>query len=515
MTPTAAAGWKPYGDLLRRRRRVALWSSIATLAVSGAFVLGLPELYRASATLLVQGQMPEAFVQPTVPGEVNSRLQVLKQEALSRGRLAALIERFHLYGTLPGQQASDAALARLERDVRVDVTSDTTRNGEPTAVSFTVSYAATDPRTAANVANALAAFYVGHNEETRVQQASQATATIGAQVADTRAQMDAQAARIRGYTSRNIGALPQQIDANLSAINRLDAQFQRNGEQLLRLVETRQQLQNDLAAIDTRVPAADDNTPASQLVRARADLADLRTRFSDAHPDVREARAKVTTLERAQAAATGRGFGGSAAPTPRSATQRALDETESQIARLERDQTSLRNEIAMYQRRVETAPANEPAFDSLVRDYQATRDRFDVLQRRHDEALLAERAESGGGTRELRLLDAAVPPSVPTGPARGVLLGLSVLLALAVGVVVALAVDWTDTSFHSLDDLRAFTKVPVLASIPEIITARGRGRTREFALACARLVALGALALGAFHLAHLGDRVVRVLSRVG
>jgi uncharacterized protein involved in exopolysaccharide biosynthesis len=429
--------------------------------------------------------------------------------------LAALIERFRLYGTLPGQRASEAAVARLERDVRVDVTSDTTRNGQTTAVSFTVSYAATNPRTAADVANALAAFYVGHNEETRVQQASRATATVGAQLAETRAQMDSQAGRIRGYTTRNMGALPQQIEANLSAINRLDAQFQRNGDQLLRLVETRQQLQNELAAIDTRVPAAEDNTPAAQLQRARVHLADLRTRFSEAHPDVREARATVDTLERAPGVSPGRGAAPSALQTPRSTTQKALDETEAQIARLERDQVGLRNEIAVYQRRVETAPANEPAFDGLVRDYQATRDRFDLLQRRHDEALLAERAETGAGTQELRVLDAAVPPAAPTGPARGMLLALSLLLAVAAGIVAALAADWTDTSFHSLDDLRAFTKVPVLVSIPEIVTSRGRGRARDFALACARLVALGALALGAFHLAHFGDRVVRVLSRVG
>jgi hypothetical protein len=95
------------------------------------------------------------------------------------------------------------------------------------------------------------------------------------------------------------------------------------------------------------------------------------------------------------------------------------------------------------------------------------------------------------------------------------LLGLSLILAVMAGMAIAVAADWSDTSFHSVDDLRAFTKVPILASIPEIAATRPAARARDFALACARLVVLGALALGAFHLAHYGDRVVRVLSRVG
>jgi hypothetical protein len=169
----------------------------------------------------------------------------------------------------------------------------------------------------------------------------------------------------------------------------------------------------------------------------------------------------------------------------------------------------------MYQRRVETAPAHEPAFDGLVREYESTRAQLDALQRRHDEALLAERAESGEVSQELRILDAAVPPVLPSGPARGLLLGLSFILAIAVGIGVAVAADWTDTSFHTVDDLRAFTKVPVLASIPEIAVTAPAARLRGFALAGARLVALGVLAFGAFHLAHYGESVVRVLSRVG
>jgi polysaccharide chain length determinant protein (PEP-CTERM system associated) len=510
---TSVPGLQPYVDLLRRRRRVALWSGLATFVLCGAFALGLPALYRASATLTVQGPMPTDLVPASVSGEINTRLQLLKREALSRGRATALIERFRLYGHQPGAPVSEGAMARLERDVVTEVTSDTTR-AQPTAVAFTVSYAADNPRTAAEVTNALAAFYVDHNAETRARQASATAATIAAQIEAKRADLEAQSARIGAYTSRNMGALPQQMEANLSAISRLDAQFQRNADELLRQGEHRQRLQSQMATIDTRVPAPDENTPASRLARAEAELADLRSRFADTYPDVRAKQFEVETLRR-ELGSAGRGGSGRAAATPRAAVEQALRETEANIASLEREQASLESQIRMYQRRVETAPAHEPAFDGLVREYEATRAQLDALQRRHDDALLAERAESGEVTQELRVLDAAVPPVLPTGPARGLLLGLSFILALAVGIGAAVAVDWTDTSFHTIDDLRAFTKVPVLASIPEIAVTAPSARMRGLALAGVRLVALGALAFGAFHLAHYGEGVVRVLSRVG
>ena len=509
---TSVPGLQPYLDLLRRRRRVALWSGLATFVLCSAFALGLPALYRASATLLVQGPMPVDLVPASVSGEINTRLQLLKREALSRGRTTALIERFGLYGHQPGEPVSEGAMVRLERDVVTEVTSDTTR-AQPTAVAFTVSYAADNPRTAAEVTNALAAFYVDHNAHTRARQASATASTIEAQIEAKRADLEAQSGRIGAYTSRNIGALPQQMEANLSAIGRLDAQFQRNADELLRQGEHRQRLQGELATIDTRVPAPDENTPASRLARAETELADLRSRFADTYPDVRAKQFEVATLRR-ELGAAGRD-GSRVASTPRAAVEQALRETEANIASLEREQASLENQIRMYQRRVETAPAHEPAFDGLVREYESTRAQLDALQRRHDEALLAERAESGEATQELRILDAAVPPALPSGPARGMLLGLSFILAIVVGIGVAVAADWTDTSFHTVDDLRAFTKVPVLASIPEIAVTAPAVRMRGLALAGARLVALGVLAFGAFHLAHYGEGVVRVLSRVG
>ena len=92
---------------------------------------------------------------------------------------------------------------------------------------------------------------------------------------------------------------------------------------------------------------------------------------------------------------------------------------------------------------------------------------------------------------------------------------MGLLLALAaMGAVVVLA-EQLDTSFHSVDEIREFTAVPVLATIPQIGSTPRRGWARA-ALNTASAVA--AVALGATvsaYLAYGNDTLVRLLNRVG
>ena len=79
-----------------------------------------------------------------------------------------------------------------------------------------------------------------------------------------------------------------------------------------------------------------------------------------------------------------------------------------------------------------------------------------------------------------RLLDPAVPSQRPLAPKRGQLtaLGLGLALGLAVGAVM-LAEQVRPKSFHHVDDLRDFAPVPVLVSIPHIVTKTAVKRRRQ------------------------------------
>ena len=87
-------------EILRRRAVLAFVVFTAILVSAVAFARYLPDLFRASAVVLVERQLPETVVRPAVSGELESRLHVIKQEILSRARLTDLINRFDLYPDL-------------------------------------------------------------------------------------------------------------------------------------------------------------------------------------------------------------------------------------------------------------------------------------------------------------------------------------------------------------------------------------------------------------------------------
>ena len=84
------------------------------------------------------------------------------------------------------------------------------------------------------------------------------------------------------------------------------------------------------------------------------------------------------------------------------------------------------------------------------------------------------------------------------------LIGLVLSFGLAAGAVVL--AEQLDTSFHTVDELRRFSSVPVLASIPRIVTEADTRRSRwRFRLAaCAAMLAVAVL-MGSAHFVATGN----------
>ena len=77
--------------------------------------------------------------------------------------------------------------------------------------------------------------------------------------------------------------------------------------------------------------------------------------------------------------------------------------------------------------------------------------------------------------------------------------------------------EMLDTSFHSADELRAFSSVPVLVSVPRIVTEANRQRQqRRFRLAAA-VVMLGLVLItgASYFLGHGNQQLVQMLDKDG
>ena len=106
-------------EVLSRRKWLAILTFGGMFAAVVSIVMFLPNVYRASATLIIdRQQIPEEFVKSTVTSAVETRLQTISQEILSRSRLESLINRFGLYTHLREQVPLEAVVERVRQDIR-------------------------------------------------------------------------------------------------------------------------------------------------------------------------------------------------------------------------------------------------------------------------------------------------------------------------------------------------------------------------------------------------------------
>src|SRR5437867_3044779 len=102
----------------RRRKWIGIVLFAAILAAAATVAKVLPDVYRATATVLVERpNVSETFVKSSVSAELETRLQTISQEILSRARLAELIARLGLYPNLRAGAPIEGAIQKMRRDI--------------------------------------------------------------------------------------------------------------------------------------------------------------------------------------------------------------------------------------------------------------------------------------------------------------------------------------------------------------------------------------------------------------
>jgi len=164
--------------VLRGHKRLATTIFVAVLASATTFTMSLPNMYRSTATVLVEHPgtpgTPEGAGKSLIAVELETRLQTIGQEVLSQTRSLVLTNQFDLYPELRGRGADAAVVERLRQDVQVRQTKADPGAGRRTTVAFSISFRSRHPQTAARVANALASFYIEENAKMRERQGSAA-----------------------------------------------------------------------------------------------------------------------------------------------------------------------------------------------------------------------------------------------------------------------------------------------------------------------------------------------------
>jgi hypothetical protein len=167
---------------------------------------------------------------------------------------------------------------------------------------FFIYFNAGDAHTAQQVCRQITSLFLTENQKAREQSAEGTTAFIEEQLNDAKNNLDAQDAKLAAFQRENIGALPEDQDANMNMLTTLNSQLDASTQEITRLEQERSYREALLAQNghdgvsgppEPGQKAAPHTTgqatpeQAAELQRLQTVLADLSAHYTPDYPDAR------------------------------------------------------------------------------------------------------------------------------------------------------------------------------------------------------------------------------------
>jgi polysaccharide chain length determinant protein (PEP-CTERM system associated) len=532
-------------NLVLRFRWVLIVPFCLAMLAGIYLALTLPRMYRSAATILVEPQsVPEKYVHATVPVDIDARIASLAQQIMSRSNLVDLIERFKLFsGPSSKEQLADDKLEAMRKHVRVKLVEEDLGRDKRVpnnASAFQISYEDTDPEKVFQVVNAMSNYVIDQNLKMRELHAVGTSDFLQDELTKMRKRLEEVEAALENYRRAHMGELPEQLQSNLTILERLQQQMSEKNQSLRdeknRLLIVENQLrfaQQQSAPPPVAVAAAAPGGEVKSLEGLKQLLADYESKYTANHPDVVQLKKKIEKLEAELAEAK------PSAPAPQPARPAAASGTRPlleaellgqqqgllrNIQAIETELVGLRAQIEHYQKRVEETPKREQELLSLKRDYENIKGTYNSILARKLEADIALNMEKKQKGEQFRILD---PPQIsrkPVSPNLRVIFLACILAGLGIGGGIVFLYEFFDGSVKKPDAFQARLSLPVLAVIPSIERlgpARSRiwGWLNTAASACAALASAGLLAALAavtvLDLPQAGEMIRGILGRSG
>ena len=460
----------------------------------------LPARYKSSTLILVeQPTMPKDYVTPNVTDNLQERLESITQQILSRTNLLHIIDEFNLYPREHAQLTPDEKVERMRKDVEIELVKDT--HNQVTA--FNVSYSSRNPRLAQQVTSEITNLFINENLEVRQQQSEDTTKFLADQLETARKSLDEQEEKIQEFKGQHIGELPTQLGSNLQILSGLQSQLQAEQDALNTAKQQHVYLETLLSqyrSLHDSPKGADGTSLGSlpaldqELARLRAELADLRARYTERHPDVRKVKDQIAQTQkmRDQLASDQKVKAFDAEPDdtivtnpddPQSAStaqlQSQMKANQIEVANREHSIEALKAKVGEYQARLNQEPVREQQLADLTRGYDQSKANYDDLLKKKNESAMATSMELLQQGERFRILD---PPSLPLKadfPNRLKFCGIGVGVGLALGVIVAGGFEMLDDRIHDEKALQSLLPIAVISEVPEMTSMLDRQRHRR------------------------------------
>ena len=517
-----------YVAIFKRRRPVTFFVTGFLLCLSLAAAVLWPPTFKSTATILIEEQeVPAELVHSTITSYADQRIEMIKQQVMSRSSLWKVVEQYNLYPEMRRENPTEEVVKRFIKDIEVEVISadvidKRTQHATKATIAFTVSYNSGTADTAQRVANELTSLFLGENLKSRERQAQETTTFLRQEAESLAAHIEEVEAKLAKFKQRAAGALPELMPLNLQMMNQSDRELMDLDQQIRSLEERKSYLDGELATIKPNTPilsvtgerildsverlrglraeyagvaanlspdhpdvikmkqeisaleretGANPETEevAKQLIDARARQATLADRLGENHPDVLQTQRTIMALER-ELRRIGTGAGNKPTQRPENPAyiniQAQLNSVNSSLQALKTSRTTVKQRLQDYAKRIERTPVLEPDYLTLARDRDTSSQKYQEIRSRLLEAKVSEGLEVQRKGERFSLIDPPGLPESPEKPNRKAIVLLGFILALAGGAGAAALTEHLDHSIRTPEQLVRVSQAFPLAVIP-------------------------------------------------
>ncbi|HXI74381.1 MAG TPA: GNVR domain-containing protein [Pyrinomonadaceae bacterium] len=523
-----------YFDIVRKRKWLILLPTIAVGLAISYVVYRLPDIYESTTLIVVTTSTLPNSVVPTITEETLTReLTSISQVVTSRSSLQPLLEKYDLYKDERRRgEPMELLIDSMRKQIKVEVN---TSNHEITN-GFNITYRGRDPKSTQAVAAELASKYIDEQTKGTVNAGTSAKQFIEEQVRQAKEELDSIDTQRLTYLQQNMNNLPSQSQA---LVGRLTALHEGQKALISELGRSRDmgsayrsQLADITKSYDQEIALSAENTTDpkttlawAELVRRRSEyegeLQNLLTTLREKNPDIVAKRKQIEDIKAQQDLMINdwktkieeRKQKLIQLSDPRILslkTQIAMMDSDTQRQQKMLDDTN--KQIAELDARINAIPNAEVGIEAIDREYQTKKLNYDNLLAQQQKVVMgadAAKDQQGGG---IQVVDPANLPERPVAPKRGMLTAAGFGIGLALGLLLAVGFEIRRLfTIQTTEDAKHYTNLPVLASIPELLTpaeARAIPRRKVFAMAASVAFAIVAIPTLAFvlRLTHIFEK---------
>ena len=520
-----------YIDILRRYRSWIIGPTFAGLVISVVAAYFAPDVYVCSAAMQIRPSSVSAQLLPSaINGQMQQRLQELNLQITGRDNLITLMQnpKLNLYPKERARYAlEDVAEEYFRKNVHIVPYFSDGTNG---AQAFKIIFSYPDRNVARAVVSELVTEFVNRDVVFQTQASNTTSTLFDDLVKDAREQMETKQKELAAFTAENQGRLPENVQSNslevqtrqaaIAQINdRISQERQRQAlldSNLNNNKNLQAQVEANLTQAVTTPNQAVRNTNLTQYEQAiaskQSECVALENKYQQNYPDVVTCKEQMKTLEDRKAELER----ADSAPPPGSTTRVVTNpEAARQLSTLKSEESNIRAQIGAsvqqvqaleknfadqsknlreVQDKIASSPQVFQKYNQLFSELQMAKDQYTSVSTKRETAGTQKSVDEHSAGEKLEILEQAITPDKPTSPIRGAWVAIGTVIGLFVGIALAGAKEIKNTSLKNLKDVRAYTNLPVLSSIPLLENALLVRRKRRLAwLAWSSAIVIGTI----------------------